>query len=127
VAGGGGGATKNSAVGGDVDLFARTWESLDFGVVLERLSGECRTEMGRVRALVPDFKTTLEDVRAVARGGQSCRAGEIFFRGVESRYIPARMPWQMRCLAALYSRAGLYSGALAHRRDVHFSWDVWRC
>lgn len=53
----------NGAVGGDVDLFARTWESLDFGVVLERLSGECRTEMGRVRALVPDFKTTLEEVR----------------------------------------------------------------
>lgn len=61
--GGGGGATKNDgAVGGDVDLFARTWESLDFGVVLERLAGECRTEMGRVRALVPDFKTTLEEV-----------------------------------------------------------------
>lgn len=50
-------------VGGEVDLFARTWESLDFGVVLERLSGECRTEMGRAKALVPDFKATLEEVR----------------------------------------------------------------
>lgn len=48
---------------GGVDLFARTWESLDFGVVLERLSEECRTEMGRTRALVPDFKTTLDEVR----------------------------------------------------------------
>lgn len=46
-----------------MDLFARTWESLDFGVVLERLSRECRTEMGRSRALIPDFKTTLEEVR----------------------------------------------------------------
>lgn len=45
-----------------VDLFARTWESLDFGVVLQRLSEECRTEMGRRKALVPDFKTTLEEV-----------------------------------------------------------------
>lgn len=51
-----------------MDLFSRTWESLDFGVVLERLSGECRTEMGRVRALVPDFKTTLEEVRRVPNG-----------------------------------------------------------
>lgn len=32
-------------------------------MVLESLSGECRTEMGRTRALVPDFKTTLEEVR----------------------------------------------------------------
>lgn len=48
-----------------MDLFARTWESLDFGVVLERLSAECRTEMGRVRALQPDFKTSLEEVRRV--------------------------------------------------------------
>ncbi|CAM9308465.1 unnamed protein product, partial [Ectocarpus sp. 12 AP-2014] len=55
-------ATGKPAVGGDVDLFARTWESLDFGVVLERLSRECRTEMGRSRALIPDFKTTLEEV-----------------------------------------------------------------
>eukprot|EP00752_Nemacystus_decipiens_P002592 g2425.t1 len=61
VAGGGAPAGK-AATGGEVDLFARTWESLDFGVVLERLSAECRTEMGRVRALVPDFKTTLEEV-----------------------------------------------------------------
>ena len=54
---------EDSNVGDGVDLFARTWESLDFGVVLERLSEECRTEMGRTRALVPDFKTTLEEVR----------------------------------------------------------------
>eukprot|EP00904_Undaria_pinnatifida_P011374 jgi/Undpi1/7367/HiC_scaffold_22.g09840.m1 len=53
---------EDSNVGDGVDLFARTWESLDFGVVLERLSEECRTEMGRTRALVPDFKTTLEEV-----------------------------------------------------------------
>lgn len=51
-----------------MDLFARTWESLDFGVVLERLSAECRTEMGRVRALMPDFKTTLEEVRVTRTG-----------------------------------------------------------
>lgn len=57
------GAGEESKVGGDVDLFARTWESLDFGVVLDRLSLECRTEMGRRRALVPDFKTELVEVR----------------------------------------------------------------
>lgn len=50
-------------VGGGVDLFERTWESLDFGVVLDSLSKECRTAMGRERALVPDFKTTLDEVR----------------------------------------------------------------
>lgn len=63
--GGGGGGTEGpetNEVGGDVDLFARTWESLDFGVVLDRLSRECRTEMGQRRALVPDFKTNLEEV-----------------------------------------------------------------
>ncbi|CAM9632416.1 unnamed protein product [Discosporangium mesarthrocarpum] len=47
---------------GGVNLFARTWESLDFGVVLKRLAKECRTEMGSKKALVPDFKETLEDV-----------------------------------------------------------------
>lgn len=56
-------------MGGDVDLFARTWESLDFGVVLDRLAGECRTSVGRARALVPDFKDTLEEVRAGGEGG----------------------------------------------------------
>ena len=61
---GGAGAEETGGIdgGGDVDLFARTWESLDFGVVLKRLSRECRTEMGQRRALVPDFKTDLEEV-----------------------------------------------------------------
>lgn len=64
-------------MGGEVDLFARTWESLDFGVVLDRLSRECRTGMGRSRALVPDFKTTLEEVRPATREGRERERGKL--------------------------------------------------
>eukprot|EP00611_Tribonema_gayanum_P020564 TRINITY_DN3769_c0_g1_i1.p1 TRINITY_DN3769_c0_g1~~TRINITY_DN3769_c0_g1_i1.p1 ORF type:complete len:957 (-),score=319.07 TRINITY_DN3769_c0_g1_i1:1132-4002(-) len=51
-----------------VDLFARTWESLDFGVVLEHLSKECWTAMGRKAALKADFKADVESVQALYRG-----------------------------------------------------------
>lgn len=92
MASGGGATTGKAGTGGDVDLFARTWESLDFGVVLERLSAECRTEMGRVRALVPDFKTTLEEVRRAP----SCCSGwpaEVSTRvGASSPSLPLEVP-----------------------------------
>lgn len=50
-----------------VDLFARTWESLDFGVVLQSLQGQCKTGMGMKLAVIPDFKQDVEDVRELYR------------------------------------------------------------
>jgi hypothetical protein len=55
------------AVTEGVDLFARTWESLDFGVVLEALSNECRTAMGCKLSLVPNFRTEVAAVQELYR------------------------------------------------------------
>jgi hypothetical protein len=55
------------AVTEGVDLFARTWESLDFGVVLGALSNECRTAMGCKLALVPNFRTEVAAVQELYR------------------------------------------------------------
>jgi DNA mismatch repair protein MutS2 len=46
-----------------VDLFARTWHSLDLGAVLEALSEECSTSKGREMCLQPDFRCSVEDVK----------------------------------------------------------------
>lgn len=99
-----------------MDLFARTWESLDFGVVLERLSAECRTEMGRVRALVPDFKTTLEEVRKEVTDLVACMSWGGLDRWSESGPFE---PEAIRC-GCVFSLESASPPVLLARRD-----EVW--
>lgn len=64
-------------------------------MVLERLSEECRTEMGRTRALVPDFKTTLEEVRKGAHSSHMLplTLGSVGDRGTKLLTALLRKKW----------------------------------